>query len=89
MPLERSKEEYLGPGLDGIRCLMLDGANEVACKISLEAVAERGATTSLGEAGVFELYRSEIEQAASAKYDRGDATPDQAYFNLPPIRMAA
>ena len=50
---------------------MRDGAKDVSCRISLEALADRGATTSLDETGVFEAYRSEIEQAASAKYDRG------------------
>jgi len=35
MPLERSKEEYLGPGLEGVRFLVRDGAKEVACSTSL------------------------------------------------------
>ncbi len=30
----------------------------------------------LNEAGVFEIYRDEIEKAASAKYDRGHINPD-------------
>ena len=71
MPLERSKEEYLGPGLEGVRFLMRYGAKEVACRVSLEALTERGTATGLNEAGVFEACRNEIEQAASAKYDRG------------------
>lgn len=70
MPLERSKEEYLGPGLEGIRFQMRDGAKEVPCRISLEALTDRALATGLSKAGVFETYRHEIEQVASAKYDR-------------------
>jgi len=71
MPLERSKEQYLGPGLEGVRFLMRDGTREVPCRVSLEALTDRGNATGLDESGVFETYRNEIEQAASAKYDRG------------------
>lgn len=71
MPLERSKEEYLRPGLEGIRFLMRDGEKQVHCRLSLEALTDRGTATGLDETRVFEVYRSEIEQAASAKYDRG------------------
>jgi ribosomal protein S7 len=71
MPLKRARDEYLGPGLEGVRFLMRDGAKEVACRISLEALTDRGAATGLNEAGVFEAYRNEIEQAASERYDRG------------------
>ena len=71
MPLERSKEEYLGPSLEGIRFQMRDGAKEVLCRISMEALTDRALATGLSEAGVFEAYRHKIEQVASAKYDRG------------------
>jgi Protein of unknown function (DUF1488) len=71
MPLERGKQEYLGPGLEGIRFLMRDGTKDVPCRVSHESLADRGAATGLDAVGVFEAYRNEIEQAASDKYDRG------------------
>jgi hypothetical protein len=71
MSLERAKEEYLGPGLEGIRFLMRDGSKEVPCRVSYESLTDRGVATGMDEAGVFEAYRNEIEQAASDKYDRG------------------
>jgi len=74
--LKRAKIEFLGAGLQGIGFLMLDGTKEVPCRVSLEALSDRGAVTGLNEAGVFEIYRDEIEQAASAKYDRGQISPD-------------
>jgi hypothetical protein len=37
---------------------------------------ESRAVTGLDEAGVFATYRDEIEHAASAKYDRGQISPD-------------
>ena len=76
MPLERAKVEFLGTGLQGIGFLMRDGTKEVPCRVSLEALSDRGAVTGLNEAGVFEIYRDEIEQAASAKYDRGQISPN-------------
>ena len=45
--------------------------------MSLEALRDRGAAISLDEAGVLENYREEIEQAASAKYDRGQISSDE------------
>jgi hypothetical protein len=71
MPLERLKDQYAGPGLEGVRFAMQDGAKEVLCRVSLEALADRGNTTGQNAAGVFESCRNEIEQAASAKYDSG------------------
>lgn len=71
MPLERSKDQYTGPGLEGVRFMMRDGTKEVRCRVSLEALADRGNATGLNAAGVFESCRDEIEQVASAKYDRG------------------
>ncbi len=50
---------------------MRDGAKEVACRVSLEALTDRGFATGLSEGRVFEAYRNEIEQAASEKYDSG------------------
>ena len=76
MPLERAKIEFLGTGLHGIGFLMRDGTKEVPCRVSLEALSGRGDVTGLNEAGVFEVYRDEIERAASAKYDCGQISPD-------------
>jgi hypothetical protein len=50
---------------------MRDGDKEVACRVSLEALTNRGAATGLNEASAFEACRHEIEQAASEKYDCG------------------
>ena len=76
MPLNRGDEQYEGPGLEGVRFLMRDGSKEVPCRVSLEALTDRGAATGMDEASVFEAYRNEIEQAASAKYDRGQFSSD-------------
>jgi hypothetical protein len=71
MPLERLNDQYGRAGLEGVRFVMRDGAKEVLCRVSLEALSDRGHTTGLNVAGVFESCRDEIEQVASAKYDRG------------------
>jgi len=71
MPLERLKDQYAGLSLEGVRFMMRDGIKEVLCRVSLEALADRGNTTGLNAAGVFESCRNEIERAASAKYDSG------------------
>ena len=42
MSLERAKEEYLGPGLEGIRFLMRDGSKEVPCRVSYESLTDKG-----------------------------------------------
>jgi hypothetical protein len=76
MPLERAKVGFLGTGLQGMGFLMRDGTKEVPCRVSIEALSYRGAVTGLDEAGVFATYRDEIEHAASAKYDRGQISPD-------------
>ena len=76
MPLAKTGIEFLGTGLRGIRFLMRDGAKDVPCCVNLAALHQRGTATGLDEAGVFAVYRDEIEQAASAKYDRGQISPD-------------
>ena len=72
MPLTQAKEEYFSD-LQGIRFLMQDGNKEVPCRISHEALIDRGRATDLNETQVFDTYRDEIEQAASDKYDRDGA----------------
>jgi len=64
MPLTRAKEEC-SPDLRGVRFLMQDGDKEVPCRISREALTDRGFVTELDETQVFDTYRDEIEQAAS------------------------
>jgi hypothetical protein len=76
MPLQRAKVEFLGTSVGGICFRMRDGIKEVRCRMSLEALRDRSAAISLDEAGVLENYREEIEQAASAKYDRGQISSD-------------
>lgn len=72
MPLQSTNSSYLGPALDGIRFHMRDGIRNIYCRISLEALAERGLATGLSEIEVFETFRAEIEQAASNKFDRNE-----------------
>jgi hypothetical protein len=71
MPLQRAKEEYVRAGLEGVHFYMRDGSKDVLCRISHESLFDRGTATGLHIIGAFETYRSEIERAASAKYDRG------------------
>jgi hypothetical protein len=42
MPLERAKVEFLGTGLQGMGFLMRDGTKEVPCRVSIEALSDRG-----------------------------------------------
>jgi hypothetical protein len=70
MALTRAKEDYLLTAGDGIRFLMQDGRIEVPCRVSHEALTDRGAHTGLGQEDVFLAYREDIEQAASDKYDQ-------------------
>ena len=76
MPLKRAKVDFLNTDPQGIGFLMRDGTKEVPCIVSFGALGKRAAATGLDEARVFEIYRDEIECAASAKYDRGQIAPD-------------
>lgn len=76
MPLAKTGIEFLGTGLRGISFLMRDGTRDVPCCVNFTAIQRRATATGLDEAGVFAVYRDEIEQAASAKYDRGQISPD-------------
>ena len=75
MPLTSAKDEY-SPDMGAIRFLMQDGSKQVPCRISHEALTDRGSTTGMNNAQIFEAYRPEIEQAASNKYDRGGIDPE-------------
>jgi hypothetical protein len=70
MPLTSAKDEY-SPDIGSIRFLMQDGNTQVPCRISHEALTDRGSKTRMSGTQVFEAYRPEIEQAASDLYDRG------------------
>jgi Protein of unknown function (DUF1488) len=59
---------------------MRDGTKEVACRVSFDPLSDRAVVTGLNEADVFEAYRDEIEQAASAQYDRGQLDPDNRAY---------
>jgi hypothetical protein len=91
MPLKRAKVDFLNTGPLGIGFLMRDGTKEVPCMVSFEALGKRAAATGLDEARAFEIYRDEIERAASAKYDRRQVGPDgrvyvtdEEFRHLPP-----
>jgi hypothetical protein len=76
MPLAKTAIEFLGTGLRGISFLMRDGTRDVPCCVNIAVLHRRATATGLDEAGVFAVYRDEIEQAASAKYDRGEIGSD-------------
>ena len=76
MPLAKTGIEFLGTGLRGISFLMRDGTRDVPCCVNIAALHRRAIAPGLDEAGVFAVYRDEIEQAASAKYHRGQIGPD-------------
>jgi hypothetical protein len=70
--------EFIIDRFDGVRFAMLDKAERVVCRVSLEALQERAARdgsdqTDLG--GIFETYRSRIESVASRRYDQGELIP--------------
>jgi hypothetical protein len=70
MPLTRTNDEYIS-GPDGIRFFMQDGAREVPCRVSLQALSAFGKSVGLSVAvEIFMTYRDKIERAASVIYDR-------------------
>jgi len=79
MPLYRAAGDLI-PEPDGVRFPMKDEAAQkpVSCLATIEYLQDRSgaacadADEMLGE---FEIYRAEIEDMASKKYDRGQDPP--------------
>ena len=72
VPLQRSKEQILIT-MNGVKFLMEDGSMEVVCRATPELLDERFGSPGdpEGNERVFRFNRSEIEKAASDKYDSG------------------
>jgi hypothetical protein len=76
MPLRAVNERQLVRDQLGFRFAMSDGSNVIACLMREEALHElsSGAIPNLRTA--FEIFRADIEGAASRKFDRGGVGAD-------------
>lgn len=79
MPLVRAAGDLV-PDREGVRFPMSDEAarKSVGCLATFDYLQVRSgvASTDADEmVGEFEIYRAEIEELASRKYDRGDEQP--------------
>lgn len=79
MPLFRAAGELVSDP-DGVRFPMKDEAagKSVGCLVTFEYLQDRSGTTSGNAQDMieeFEIYRAEIEEFASRKYDRGEDPP--------------
>jgi hypothetical protein len=79
MPLFRAAGELISDS-DGVRFPMKDEAadKDVPCLVTFEFLQARsgiGAVDAQEMIEEFEIYRAEIEEFASRKYDRGDSEP--------------
>jgi hypothetical protein len=81
MPLTPDpNEQYSNVDLFSIRFPMFDGTTQVICVVTSEALQDLAALDDAADTHVtrieelFEIYRSEVEQIASDKYDAGDLT---------------
>jgi hypothetical protein len=72
MPLMRCTEQILIT-MKGVKFLMTDGSNEVACTATHELLEDRFGSNGErdGDEKAFRGNRAAIEQAASDKYDSG------------------
>lgn len=77
MPLSRLRDEYLVQ--DGVRFLMTEDGNTVACRVSHEALQDHAERVGLAatDGPVFEAYRELIEDVASEAFDAGGPLDDQ------------
>ena len=77
MPLTRGRDDFMAT-MNGVRFLMLDGSTEVPCRAASALLREQYGSSGEGEgdAAAFEKHRSEIERAASEKYDAGKIDRD-------------
>jgi len=68
------------PDAEGVRFPMRDEAagKAVPCLATVEFIQDRSGTSSMDAQEMveeFEIYRAEIEEFASRKYDRGEVEP--------------
>ena len=87
MPLFRAAGDLV-PDSDGVRFPMADEAAQktVSCLATFEFLQDRSGFTSEDAdemVGEFEIYRAEIEELASRKYDRGEDPPRVTRADLP------
>ncbi len=87
MPLVRAAGDLVSDS-EGVRFPMADEAahKSVCCLATFEFLRDRSGVTSEDAdemIGEFEIYRAEIEELASRKYDRGEDPPRVTRADLP------
>jgi hypothetical protein len=89
MPLSRFQDAF-SVTMIGVTFTMTSGNGTLLCRVTQGALhdrAVRDGTQSSGLGGLFEAYRTEIEDVASRKFDAGDVRP--AMKNSPRIMIVA
>jgi hypothetical protein len=78
MSLVRHDERFRFEKLDGVYFSMTDGGTHVLCKVSHEALRDRGARDGAGAAppDTFVRHRERIEKIAGEKYAQGHRPDD-------------
>src|SRR5262245_54983094 len=77
MPLTRLNDSAFDAQLEGIYFGMWNGSSTVRCLVTRAALTDKAQGSGQAESlDVFNEYRSEIENLASAKYDVGKITSD-------------
>lgn len=87
MPLVRAAGDLI-PDTDGVRFPMADEAarKPVHCVATFDFLRDKSGVTSEDAdemVGEFEIYRAEIEELASRKYDRGEDPPRITRADIP------
>ena len=78
MPLVRDQEHFEFARCEGVYFWMRDSAKQVLCKVSHEALRDRGARDgdNASLADTFVRHRQRIETIAGEKYDLGHRAND-------------
>ena len=78
MSLVRHDERFRFEKLDGVYFSMTDGGTHVLCKVSHEALRDRGARDGAGATppDTFVRHRERIERIAGEKYAQGHRPDD-------------
>src|SRR5262245_32809239 len=72
MPLTRLNDSAFDAQLEGVYFGMWNGRSLVRCFVTHEALTDKAQGSGQAESlDVFHVYRSEVENLASAKYDAG------------------
>jgi hypothetical protein len=90
MPLFRAAGDLVSDS-DGVRFPMRDepAQKPVSCLVTFEYLQNRSGVASADPdemLGEFEIYRAEIEELASRKYDRGEDPPRITKADMPSNR---